>query len=251
MKIATLLFALFAFTPAACVSQQPGKNPAKPPLQIDPGEIQLTTLVDKCAAYLECNILSSPQEFAGNLPPVVRLQKGLQLDRDGCEEFLASMLNRSGLALTWLDEKGSMLEVVNMNGPRGRDVLARAQERSPEQVLARPDLKVAVTTAVPLEHINAVIAVNSLRPFLASSTGPGPNQLTIGNVGSNKALLISGMQDQVAQAIRLVRKCDVPGSNDGMPPGMVGDDRIANLERRVRALEEQLGKAKPPADSKK
>lgn len=251
MKIATLLFALFAFAPAACVSQQPGKNPAKPPLLIEAGEIQLTTLVDTCAAYLGCNILSSPQEFAGTPQPAVRLQKSVQLDRDGCEEFLASMLSRSGLALTWLDEKGSMLEVVNMNGPRGREVLARAQERSPEQVLARPDLKVAVTTAVPLEHINATIAVNSLRPFLASSSGPGAGQLSVGTVGSNKALLISGMQDQVAQAIRLVRKCDVPGSTEGMPPGIAGDDRIANLERRVKALEEQLGKARPAADTKK
>jgi hypothetical protein len=183
--------------------------------------------------------------------PTVRLQKALKLDRDGCEEFLASMLYRSGFALTWLDEKGTMLEVISMMGPRAREVTSRAMERSPEQVLARPNLKLVVTTMVPVEHINATIATNALRPFFASTGAPaGGSSLTLGNVGSNKALLLSGMQDQVAQAIRLIKKCDVPGSMDGMGMGMGGapDDRVVQLEKRVKSLEEQLKKQAPAGD---
>jgi type II secretory pathway component GspD/PulD (secretin) len=249
MKTATLLLSLLALTPA-CVSQQPGKAPAKEPLVVDAGEVQLTNLIDRCAAYLDCNILCSPQELAqSGQGQTVRLQKALKLDRDGCEEFLTSMLYRSGLALVWLDDKGAMLEVISMSGPRAREVTNRAMERSPEMVLARPNLKLMVTTVVPLEHVNATIATNALRPFFASTGAPSAGgSLTLGNVGTNKALLVSGMQDQVAQAIRLLQKCDVPGSPDGM--GMGGaDDHLAQLEKRVKALEEQQ-KQKPAGDDK-
>jgi hypothetical protein len=58
--------------------------------------------------------------------------------------------------------------------------------------------------------------------------------------------VLSGMQDQVAQAIRLVRACDVPSPPDetmmpGVPPG-----RLEQLEQRVKALEEKLAAATKP-----
>jgi hypothetical protein len=212
------------------------------------GEVTIEALIDRCAAYLDCNILSSPHELQnGPSAATLELQKSISVDAAGCEEFLANALYRSGLALTWLDNRGELREVIAMSGARHREVLTRALERSPEEVLARPNLKLAVTTVVPLEHINATIATNALRPFFASSgASSGGSSLTIGNVGGAKSMLISGMQDQVAQAIRLIRKCDLPGSMDamGMPGGVV-DDRVPALERRVKALEEQLGKPRP------
>jgi hypothetical protein len=83
-----------------------------------------------------------------------------------------------------------------------------------------------------------------MRPFFASSGGMPVGSLTIGNVGNNKSLLMSGMQDQVVQAIRLVQKCDQPGSYEGQGMPMPDQDRVGKLEARVKALEEQLGKAK-------
>lgn len=252
MKATLALLSVLAVTPA-CVSQQPAKTPPKEPFVVAAGEVTLEALIDRCAAYLDCNILCAPQELMnGPNQPAIKLQKGLAVDAAGCEEFLASMLYRNGLALTWLDEKGDLREVLSMNGPRGREVVARALERSPEQVLERPNLKLPVTTVVSLEHINATIATNALRPFFASTGAPmGGSSLTIGNVGSSKALLVSGMQDQVAQAIRLIRKCDLPGGMEGMGmPGVV-DERLPALERRVRALEEQLGKARPAGSDTK
>ncbi len=252
MKATLALLSVLAVAPA-CVSQQPAKNPPKEPFVVAAGEVTLDALIDRCAAYLDCNILCSPHELMnGPTQPTIKLQKGLSVDAAGCEEFLASMLYRSSLALTWLDEKGELREVIAMNGARGREVVARALERSPEQVLERPNLKLPVTTVVSLEHINATIATNALRPFFASTGSPaGGSSLTIGNVGSSKALLVSGMQDQVAQAIRLIRKCDLPGGMEGMGmPGVV-DERLPALERRVRALEEQLGKARPAGSDTK
>lgn len=243
MKPAALVFALLAAIPA-CVAQQPAKEPPKEPFHLAAGDVQIPALIDQCAAYLQVNILSSPSELQTGQPMSVKLQQPVTTDRDGCEELLASLLYRSGLGLMWLDEKGSMLEVVNMMGPRGRELWSRTQERSVETVMARPNLKLTVTVAMPLEHINATIATNALRPFFASAGAMPHGSLTIGNVGNNKSLLISGMQDQVVQAIRLVKKCDQPGSYEGQGMPLPDMDRVGKLEARVKALEEQLGKAK-------
>lgn len=242
MKPATLLFALLVAIPA-CVAQQPNAQPARAPFVVEAGEVTLAALIDRCAAYLDVNILCSPQELtSGPSQQPVRLQKAIQTDRNGCEEFLANMLYRNGLALTWLDEKGTMQEIVSMAGPRSREIWGRAQERSPEAVLARPNLKLPVTTVVPLEHINATIATNALRPFFASTGSPsGGGTLTIGNVGNNSAMLVSGFQDQVVQAIRLIRECDTPGPK--MAPGI--EELLTSLQARVKALEDKFAGAAP------
>lgn len=242
MKPAALVFALLTALPA-CVAQQGAKEPPKEPFRLAAGDVQIAALIDQCAAYLQVNILSSPNELQTGQPMSVKLQQSVTTDRDGCEELLTSLLYRSGLGLMWLDDKGSMMEVVNLMGPRSRELWSRTQERSVEAVMARPNLKLPVTVAVPLENINATIATNALRPFFASA-GSVPGSLTIGNVGNNKSLLISGMQDQVVQAIRLVKKCDQPGSYEGQGMPMPDMDRVGKLEARVKALEEQLGKAK-------
>ena len=156
------------------------------------------------------------------------------------------MLHRSGLVLTYMDGKGETMEVISMGGPRAREISSRALPTSPEAVMARPNLKLPVITNLPLKHTNATIATNSLRPFFTSSGGP---TLTFGTVGNNTSLLLCGFQDQVASAIRVIQKCDVP-SNDTLDPstGMpVSHDRIHQLEQRVKALEEKLAAAKPAA----
>ncbi|MFO1032441.1 MAG: hypothetical protein U1F60_15270 [Planctomycetota bacterium] len=245
MKPAALVFALLTALPA-CIAQQPSSAVPKDPFRLPAGEVKIPALIDQCAAYLGANILWTAQELQGpGDMPSVKLQHPIETYRDGCEELLATLLVRSGFALVWLDEKGSMMEVVNMNGARGREVWMRAQERTVEAVLARPNLKMPVTVMMPLEHINAPIATNALRPFFAS-VGPVSPSLTIGNVGNNRAMLISGMQDQVVQAIRLLQKCDIPGGTDmpGMPVAVDGE-RVQRLEQRVKALEDQLAKAKP------
>ena len=240
MRTATLLLSLLACSPS-CVAQQGQKEAPKPPFVLEAGEVQLPTLVDRCASYLGRNILMNAAEMQGGGPGplVVRLQQKVETDQAGCEEVMTSLLYRSGFAVIQLDD-GGMFEVVSMHGPRGREVTTRTQHRSVEQVLARPNLKVPVTVTVALKHINATIATNALRPFFASTAGPGPS-LTIGNVGNNSAMLISGFQDQVAQAIRLVRECDTPPTKQA--PGV--EELLNDLLARVKALEEKVGGAAP------
>ena len=110
--------------------------------------------------------------------------------------------------------------------------------RTAEQVLARPTLRIPVTAVIELKHVNAVIATNALRPFFASTGGQSPvTSLTIGNVGSGSSLLVSGLQDQVAMAIQLIGKCDVPPPPEAQKAEM---DRADALERRIAALEKKL-----------
>lgn len=238
MKATAVLFSLLAITPS-CIAQQAGKAPPKEPFVVEAGDVQLGNLIDRCAAYLDCNILVSPQEMAQSGAAQVRLQKAVTTDRDGCQEFLANVLSRSGFALTNLDGKGTTLEVISVQGPRAREISTRAMHATVEDVMKRPDLKIWVLTTMPLQHINATIATNALRPFFASSGGPSAS-LTLGNVGNNTSMLLLGPQDQVASAIRLLRTCDVPPPKEEVARGEMLAQRLEQLEARMKAIEEKL-----------
>jgi hypothetical protein len=220
---------------------RPCQDPAtKKAFVIEAGEIKMTELIDKSAALLGWNILVSDQEIAAaGSSTTIRLQNRVATDLQGCEDFLTSMLYQSGFALTALDEQKLIYEVISIVGPRQREITNLALSRTPEQVLARPSLKVPVLTVVELKHINATIATNALRPFYASTGGAaGGAQLTLGNVGNNSAMLLCGYNDQVAAAIRLLKTCDVPPPPDTTPPALI--ERIDAVERRLQAIEQKV-----------
>ena len=230
--------ALAATLAHACISQQPAA-PAEKPFVVEAGETKLMDLVDRCANHLQWNVLVSEQEMGGQVL-TVRLQQRIEVDHAGCEDLLTTMLFRSGFALTVLDQQKRIYEVINMVGPRNREITLRAVARTTEEILARPGLRVPVTTVVQLKHINAVIATNALRPFFASSGGP-TSALTIGNIGNNTSLLLSGMQDQVAAAIGLLATADVPERPelDWEKGGKKLWDRLEAIERRLDAIEKK------------
>lgn len=224
--------------------QDPAAANPKQAFVLEPGEITLPDLIDKSAALLSWNILSSKVEIdAVGGAATIRLHNRIATDAVGCEEFLASMLYRSGFALTVLDQDRQIYEVIALQGPRQREITNRAVSRTPEQVLARPGLRVPVLTVVSLKHINATIATNALRPFYASTGGTPSASLTIGNVGNNTAMLLSGFNDQVASAIRLLQVCDVPPPPEAAPPSLA--ERIDAIERRLQAVEQKLSPQQP------
>jgi hypothetical protein len=237
--LAIAAFALFTtICPAQDSKALDARREASGQFTLEAGEVAVAGLIDRCAIFLGRNILSSPLELR-EVPPA-RLQQRITTDRDGCEELLAGILYSNGLALTWLNEKAGIMEVINLSGPRGREATMRAVTRSVEAVLARPELKTAVITTVPLQHINATIATNSLRPFFASTGGPAAGgTLTIANVGNSTALVLCGMQSQVAHAVQLLRTVDVQ-SKEPNALELELQARIQTFEARLKAIEDKL-----------
>jgi hypothetical protein len=206
---------------------------------LEPGDVAIEDLIDAAAQFLNRNILYMPSEVSGGGKAVsVHLQNRLELDANGCEEMLCSLLYSRGLALTVLDQGRNLYEVIHMAGPRAKEISTRAVLVTPEEVLRRPLLRMAVLTTVELQHINAPVAVNALRPFFGQSGNQG-STLQLGNAGNNASLLLLGFADQVASAIRMIRECDKPPPPN-QPPELV--QRVQQLEQQVQALREQLGK---------
>lgn len=226
----------------SCVAQdRASANEAK--FVLEAGELQLPALIDRAALHLQWNILTNQAEMAAGGAQPAKLQQRIETDRAGCEEVLTSLLHRSGFVVVPIDEQKRIYEVIAMNGPRARDITARAVRRTPAEILARPTLLIPVTTTVQLKHINAMVATNSLRPFFASSGGLATS-LTIGNVGNNTGMVISGMQDQVATVLRLLDTCDVPPPPDATPQVV---DLVEALAKRVEALEKKVAAMQPQA----
>jgi hypothetical protein len=115
--------------------------------------------------------------------------------------------------------------------------------------LARPALRQCVTVVYELQHSNALIATNALRPFFGQSGGQAPMSLMLGNIGNEAAIVFSGPQDVVASALRLVQAADVPtpsgngGQLDARIEAMFKQNeelraRMAALEQLVRQKEQ-------------
>lgn len=259
----TAILAAISLFPLTVAAQQRGARPpaaAQPVAESAPtlstirtgkdgfvlpeGTIDLADLIDSAARYLQRNIFYLPQELA-QAPggTTIALQRELALDAIGCEEVLCELLYMRGFALLPRNTDKNLYEVVFMLGARAREVTMSAQRRTVDEILKRPRLKQPVITEVQLQHINATIATNALRPFFANQGGPqsGPG-LTFGTAGSNMTLLVSGFQDQVVQLIRLVQACDVPqkdvGPGEGQGVGQVGGD----LDQRLKRIEARLDK---------
>jgi hypothetical protein len=239
---------------------------AKAPFVFEPGVVEIRTLIERCGAYLQRNILvddgelmpaKGPQARGGpaaaaaakadNAPsgPVVELQLPVVTDRDGCEELLSSLLWARGLVLVPLDEPKRVYEVLSMYGQRAREIPMRAVQRSPEQVLARPTLRQFVSVVWTMKHTNATMAVNSLRPYFAGSGNSG-GALTLGSLGNQTSILLNGPQDLVANALLLLQAADVPQPPEAKTELTMRVDALAQqheqVVQRVAALEEKVGK---------
>lgn len=199
-------------------------------------EIAVDDLIAAAARYLQRNIGCDPTELTGAAANPLHLQKELALDALGCEDVLSQLLATRGLALVPTDADRGLYQVIRIDGPRQAEILASAPQRSPEQVLLRPQLHVYVMTAVPLEHVDATEAAKTLRPFFAvppSRSGPAPHlPLSFGTMGGGQTLLIAGFQDQVATAIGLVRACDRPAAR--LDPSL--DARLTQIETLLRRV---------------
>lgn len=232
-SIAVLALALpaVAQTPAAPAAPAP----AKAPFVFEAGTHELRPLVDRCAAYLQRNILIDGKELITiNGQGPFELQMPVVTDRDGCEEMLESLLWTKGLTIVPLDEAKGVYEILSTVGMRSREILQRAPVRTTQDVLARPRLRHWVTVAYTSKHINATLASNVLRPFFAYSSGQP--SLTIASAGHAATLLLCGPQDTVAGALTLLQIADVAQAEVASEQ----QARIEQLTKQVAELAQRL-----------
>lgn len=110
--------------------------------------------------------------------------------------------------------------------------------RSVDEVMAQPASRTPVRVTMQLQHVNATIVMNAMRPFFAQSARSA--SLTFGTAGNNSMFVISGIQCEVAQAVALLRAVDKP---DAGVEKQVTDLQAENtvLRAKVRELEKQQG----------
>lgn len=229
--------------PATSQPVRPAAQDA-PPFVFTAGEVPVADLIARCGEYLKWNILVSPQELQYVHPPaVVALDRDIKTDRDGCADLLSSLLWSKGFGLTPLDESKGVYEVICLSGARARAFTSRTAHRTAEQVRARPNSYFCVTVVAPLQHTNATIATNALRPFFASTGGALGASLTLGNVGNNSAMVICGPQNSVVAALDMLRTVDVPAEGAAAPGLGARLDKLTQtveqLGKRVDALEKK------------
>jgi hypothetical protein len=226
------LAGLAAFFLVSSAPQDPARPGAAGSFVLEAGEHQLLDLIAKAARYLGRNYLLAPTEIGTN-DPRVTLQQRLELDAGGCEAVLSQLAYAHGLVATPLDARRGLWELVNVNGSKRAEIMARALLLPAEEVRRLRAVRIAVTTHAPVQHVRATVLAQTLRPFFAASGGP--TQLAVGTAGSESTVLLSGMADSVAQALDLIAAADQPA-----PQMPVDADRFAGLEQRVRALEQAV-----------
>lgn len=240
----TLLVALAGSLLAACASTtsadlRPVTRPAPEGVfEFAAGKYSVGELVDTTAKHLGVNILCNDNELA--LAGSLELQTTVRLQGDEIEDFVGDLLWSRGLTMIPRNPSAGTYEVLSLQGPRAREVLAAAVPRTPEEILARPHARTPVATVFELRHLNAVVATNALRPFFAQmGQSPGSN-LTIGTAGNPQVLLLSGLQSEVAQALQALLKVDVPPPDAQGLPMASAKERIDELEQLVAAMQKRL-----------
>ncbi|MFK7743119.1 MAG: hypothetical protein AB8H80_22585 [Planctomycetota bacterium] len=236
----------------------------KPPFVFEAGGIELEQLVERCATYLDRNVMLYEDEVKyANAASKVVFDRPVVTDRDGCEDLLSSILWSRGLVILPMDAGKAVYEVLARKGNRRGDVRTRSVYVEPEQVLSRPGFYRMVTCCYHLQNTRAQLACNTLRPFLSQWSGNGAMRVDVGMLGNDASLLFSGPQPQIAILLQMLQRADkAPGEGlNGVMENRLADLKKDNegLAQDVRVLQqrlaqlvkqvESLSKARKPADA--
>lgn len=238
MHACSLALALSAIASIPLPAQATTARAAEPQFVLAAGEHELRTVISAAASYLGRNLLMV-ETPPGDLK--VDLQVPQKLDRDGCLAVVTQLAYLHGLVLVPIDADRGMWEFVNANGPRRNEIQARALMLPIEDVRKLKGARIMVTSVIPVQHVRATAATQTLRPFFATA---GTATLNLGTAGTESAVVVSGFVDQVLSAAAVIATIDVP-TKEKEP---TAEDRVRALEARVAALEAKLSMAeKGPA----
>lgn len=198
-----------------------GQRPPAPPVPtftLLAGDHDLGALVDLLAqirkARIECDL-----EALATDARRIHLQHELRLDADAWDDVVTTLLCSRGLVIAPAEASaaatdaakggqgtaGTPTRVVIVGRNNIQVLIEGAELRHPDQVLARPNQIAFVRSFHECQKVQAVAAINMMRPLFAS-VRDGVAGLTLA-VDGNK-VLVTGRTDEVANALRYLRAAD-------------------------------------------
>jgi len=209
--------------------------PAAGKHRFEAGAHSLQSLVDAAALRTGRNWIVHPGEMEMEGVAAIDMQNAVEVADADIEEFVSELLWSRSFVVVVRKAAADAREVVSMKGTSSRDIFVEAPILGVDEVMAQPASRTPVLVTMQLEHINASIAANAMRPFFARSAS-----VTFGSGGNNSMLVISGIQSEVAQVVALLRSVDKP---DAGVEKQVTDLQAENaaLRAKVRELEKQQG----------
>ena len=140
------------------------------PFRLPAGTHEPRDLVNLVAKQLQRNILTD-STLQGQPRRTIELQVPIVCEnRLALDKAFSQLLYHSGLAAIPLSGDKSLWEVISMEGPRRGEVPLRATAVTAEQANNLSDVYIPVSCTVALEHVNANVAANALRPIFARGT---------------------------------------------------------------------------------
>jgi hypothetical protein len=203
---------------------------------IEAGEHSVKDLIDRAAAALKRNYLYAEAEIAQAGPESnIRIHNRLDLGLPDVEQVISQLVYTRGFAMLPVNPERGIYEWVLMAGPKRMDLEVRATHLTADEVLAWTGPKIPVIVSYTLETINAMQATNTLRPFFVGGGNAVTAALSFANVGDSRTLLIRGLSDQVAAAIKMLRRVDT-----AEPDTIAFPDWKEKIEQRLEAIERRL-----------
>lgn len=209
---------------------------------LEPGDHTVQELVDRSATFLGRNyLIHSPHARIRPDAQMVHLQTKLELGLEACEETVNQLLLTHDWVLTPLDTTRGTYEWIHCMQQNPDKILQRSLTMTPDEVLARPNLCMHVTTQVALRYLDPSRVGNALTSLLRDQR----NLTRYGALGYSRpvaagrsviaggTVVFSGLSQTVAKAVRIVREADrrQKESYDWLA------QRLTKLEQRLEEFE--------------
>lgn len=173
-------------------------------LVIEKGAVDADELVTAVAGFLGRNIAwPQPEHGKGRIEPFV-LQRPIALDAPGSEEVLSQLLWARGWVLVPVHADKGLWQVL-LEREHRRDITGGALLRTTAEIQRQPGLRVYVRTVVELRHRDATVVAALLQRLFG-----GAFQFVVVADRETAQLTLAGFQDDLAQALRLLRSIDRP-----------------------------------------
>lgn len=203
-------------------------------IKLDAGEHQLEELIEKLTPLAGINAVMPPEiQPKGRPLPGLRFVRDTTVQAPEALKFLSQTLYSAGFMLSPVDAQGKLYEIVSLRGSRRPVITGRPLRLTREQLVKNRGLYIHALCVLPLKHLDASRASNSLRPFFAGQGSQSP--IYFASASSN-ALVVAGLPDQLLGVAEMLDQIDRPEP----AREQATLQRLAQLEARLKRLEARL-----------